>query len=93
MKFPFDQEIIGAKLKRTFSGKIEEDDLKWHQDLKNRKVLILENNGWKFQFDNELPFYLKKGDKLEIQKHVWHRVIKGDGQLVVEIEEYGEIES
>jgi len=38
--------------------------------------------------DNNLPQHLKAGDVLYIPKETYHRVIAGNGQLVVEIEEH-----
>ena len=37
--------------------------------------------------DESLPINLSNNDELFIPKLNWHRVIKGDGKLVVEIEE------
>ena len=88
MDYPFEQEVIGNKLKRTFSPEVDSDELKWHQDLKDRKVTIIEDGGWQFQMDDELPVKLSKASQIFIPKFVWHRVIKGNSQLIVEIEEF-----
>jgi len=72
---------------RTFNPDVEDDELKWHQDLKDRKVTILESNGWSFQMENELPNKLENAKQIFIPKFAWHRVLKGSGKLVVEIEE------
>jgi hypothetical protein len=37
--------------------------------------------------DDDLPNKLNVNDKLFIPKFAWHRVIKGNGNLVVSIEE------
>ena len=87
MDFPFQQEIIDNKIKRTFSPDVDSEELKWHQDLKDRKVTVIEDGGWSFQMDNSMPNKLSNAEQLFIPKFVWHRVIKGDGNLVVEIEE------
>jgi len=87
MDFPFEQIEIDNKKIRTFSPEIDDDELKWHFDLKDRKVTILESEGWEFQFDNCLPNKLKVNDNFIIPQLVWHRVIKGNGNLVVCIEE------
>lgn len=87
MDYPFEQEVIGNKLKRTFSPEVDSDELKWHQDLKDRKVTIIEDGGWQFQMDDELPVKLSKASQIFIPKFVWHRVIKGEKELVIEIEE------
>lgn len=88
MNFPFKQEIINNKIKRTFSPDIEVEELVWHQDLKDRKVTILQDGGWMFQRENELPTKLSDAKQIHIPKFVWHRVIKGKEDLIVEIEEF-----
>lgn len=87
MDFPFSQEVSGGKILRTFLNDVDSDELKWHQDLKDRKVTIIEDGGWQFQMENELPNKLSVAEQIFIPKLVWHRVIKGEGKLIVEIEE------
>lgn len=88
MEFPFEQVEIGDKKIRTFSPDVDDNELKWHQDLNDRKVTIIEGNDWLFQSENELPIKLENSKEIFIPKLVWHRVIKGKGKLVVEIEEF-----
>jgi hypothetical protein len=83
---PFKQKNIDEKKIRTFDENIDPIELKWHRDKEDRKVKIIESTNWKFQMDNELPKLLKKGDTLVIPKETFHRVIKGDGNLVIEVE-------
>lgn len=85
---PFSQYIKEGKLVRVFTPDVPADELKWHQDLKDRVVTVVEGGDWQFQMDDELPIKLKTGDILNITKYAWHRVIKGTGNLIVEIEEY-----
>lgn len=85
--FPFEQIVEDKKLIRTFHQDVEDNELKWHQDLKDRWVTILQSDGWEFQMDNGLPNKMNVGDKFFIPKFAWHRVIKGKGDLVVSIEE------
>jgi hypothetical protein len=87
MDFPFEQIEKNGKLIRTFTTDVEVEELKWHQDLKDRNVTVIEDGGWSFQLENELPVKLSKAGQIHIPKFVWHRVIKGMDQLVVEIEE------
>ena len=87
MDFPFQQYIKEGKMVRVFTPDVDSDELKWHQDLKDRKVTILESNGWSFQMENELPNKLENAKQIFIPKFAWHRVLKGSGKLVVEIEE------
>ena len=87
MEFPFQQQNKEGKIIRTFFPDTEEEELKWHQDLKDRKVTIIEDGGWQFQMEDSLPSKLSVAEQIYIPKFVWHRVIKGSGKLVVEIEE------
>lgn len=73
---------------RVFTPDVESEELKWHQDLKDRKVTVVEDGGWLFQMENDLPNKLLVAQQILIPKFVWHRVIKGEGNLVVEIEEF-----
>lgn len=70
---------------RRFSQDIDPIDLLWHRDLKNRSVKILEGNDWKIQIENELP---RSFDFITIPKLTWHRVIKGKGDLTIQIKEW-----
>ena len=87
MEYPFEQIKKEGKLIRTFSPDVDSEELKWHQDLMDRKVTIIESGGWSFQMDNGLPNKLSNAEQITIPKLVWHRVLKGDSPLVVEIEE------
>jgi hypothetical protein len=88
MDYPFQQENINDKIRRTFSPDVDSDELKWHQDLNDRKVTVIEDGGWSFQIEDDLPNKLSVAEQIYIPKFVWHRVIKGEGTLVVEIQEY-----
>lgn len=85
---PYTQQINDGKIYRTFSPDVDSDELKWHQDLKDRKVTVIEDGGWSFQMENSLPVKLCDAKQISISKFVWHRVIKGEGNLIVEIEEF-----
>ena len=88
MDFPFQQYIKEGKMVRIFTPDVESEELKWHQDLKDRKVTVVEDGGWLFQMENDLPNKLSVAQQILIPKFAWHRVIKGEGNLVVEIEEF-----
>lgn len=87
MSLPFEQYIKENRMVRVFTPDVPADELKWHQDLKDRMVTVVEGGGWEFQLENFLPNKLYTGQKIEIPKFAWHRVIKGNGNLIVEIEE------
>lgn len=85
---PFDEKIDESFKYRTFKSNIIDEELKWHFDKNDREVLIIESDNWKIQFDNKLPTEMKKGDKLFIPKGVYHRVVKGNGDLKIRIKEF-----
>jgi hypothetical protein len=85
---PFNQEKYEDHLIRIFSKDVEISELKWHADNENRKVTILESDGWLFQMDNELPIELKPGDVVNIPKGVYHRIKRGLSDLKIKIEYY-----
>ena len=70
---------------RIFSKDVDPMDLIWHMDDEDRNIEILEGKGWKFQFDNELPLSLTKGDRIFIDRHRVHRVHKGTTDLKIRI--------
>ena len=82
-----DIKLNQNKFIREFNRNIPSTELKWHQDLKDRKITILEGKNWKFQFENQIPIELKTGDKLNIPSLTWHRIIKGETNLKIQIEE------
>jgi hypothetical protein len=82
---PYKEEKQGNIIRRTFSHDVSENELVWHRDHEDRVVLPLNENDWMVQFDNELPTKLMVGEEYFIPKNVYHRVIKGSGDLMVEI--------
>ena len=86
MDFPFEEEKIDKyNFIRTFPADVDEMDLIWHADKENRIITVLEGNGWKFQFDEQLPFEMIDGIDIVIPKGVIHRVIKGKGPLKIKV--------
>lgn len=63
------------------------DECTWHRDVKDRIVQIVEGRGWKIQFDNQLPVTVRPGDRIRILAQEWHRVIPGQGDLLMIIKE------
>lgn len=70
---------------RTFSKDINKLELVWHQDAEDRDIEVLKGEGWQIQFDNELPFEVKKGDRIFIKEGRIHRVLKGNTDLKIRI--------
>ena len=83
--FPFKQFEENNKLIRVFEETIDPDELIWHQDREDRLIKVIEANGWGYQLDNQLPLRLLDNHELFIPRMIYHRVIKGDGPLIVEI--------
>lgn len=72
---------------RDFKEDIQEADLVWHRDYKSRNIYVIAGEGWKLQFDNELPFELKVGDNWFIPSMQFHRLWRGSGTLSLKIRE------
>ena len=86
--YPFKEAVISESLKiRLFDKSVSIDDLVWHRDENCRVIEVVSGSGWSFQRDNELPTSLKEGDVFNIEKESWHRLIKGEDDLVLIISE------
>lgn len=72
---------------RSFKDTIDSDELLWHQDERDRTIRIFSGKDWKLQFDDQLPFVLEEGKEYQIPNHIYHRVIKGNGDLIIRIKE------
>ena len=77
--------ITPNKFIRTFKSDVDTSELVWHRDKKNRIVEVLNDSDWLVQLENELPRKLNKGDILFIPKESYHRVIKGNTDLEIQI--------
>jgi len=85
---PYTEKSNGGYIIRKISANIDEMELIWHQDKRNRIVEIISGNNWQFQFDNELPVEINAGDVLHIPGGKIHRVIRGTTDLKIKIQEY-----
>lgn len=66
----------------------DDTELKWHRDNGDRVITIKSGSNWKLQLDNQLPIPLEIFQSYFIPKDHWHRVIKGDSDLMLEIKEF-----
>lgn len=71
---------------RTFHSYVKTDELVWHRDNEDRKITVIEGEGWQFQFNGSLPMELRKDRMFEIPRDMYHRLIKGKTKLVLRIE-------
>ena len=83
MNFPFKEVVEGDYNVRTFSQEVESKELMWHRDNEDRIVESVGNTDWMIQLDDKLPQTLT--ERVFIPKEVYHRVIKGKGDLTVKI--------
>ena len=83
----FDVLIDENNKYRLFAADVDDGELVWHQDARDRVVWVLSGKGWQFQFDNELPIQLEEGITIKIPNHIYHRVIKGTNDLIIKITE------
>ena len=83
---PYDQfDNLDGSFTRTFDPSVDEGELVWHRDRADREIKVVWNSGWQFQFDDELPVSINTVSTIPAM--VYHRLIKGDGWLVLEIKE------
>ena len=82
---PFKEIYSNGYYIRKFSGSLNKDELYWHKDKEDREIEVL-SGGWEFQYENQLPIKISKGDKFLIEKNSWHRLIKNnDEDLILKI--------
>lgn len=92
-EFPFSETPISTgpteTVIRIFKQELQDDDLKWHWDDEDRTIQAIDETDWMFQYDNQLPIPIKS--KIEIKRGVWHRIIKGTGDLSLIVEKHKDI--
>ena len=87
MGFPFSEKKVGNKLfLREFREDVDSGELVWHQDQEDRRVKVIESNGWMLQMDDRLPILMEEGTIYNIPAYEFHRIIKGEGTLKVLVE-------
>ena len=87
MRKPYYESILSENtMIRGFSQSVSQSDLVWHRDREDREIQVIGETDWMFQFDNELPFQME--GKFFIPMGVYHRVIKGDGDLKLKIKKF-----
>ena len=84
MKLPFDEKLIeNNTFIRIFDQHTDSGDYVWHRDREDRIIESLEHTDWMIQIDNELP--QKISGQIFIPQGVYHRVIKGSGDLKIKL--------
>ena len=88
MDYPFKEKQKNGFFIRTFSSDLSEMELKWHFDEQDRTVICEHDTDWMFQMDDELPTTIKKNTPIFIPEGTYHRIIKGEGDLVVKVKKH-----
>ena len=78
-----DIEIGDSSVVREFGEKIDPIELKWHRDDEDRAIISIHETDWMIQLEDRLPQNLN--DLVFIERGQWHRLIKGNGKLLVKI--------
>ncbi len=78
-----DIEVTDTYIIREFSENIDPIELKWHRDREDRTIEIIGETNWMLQLENKLPTSMNQ--PIFISKGEWHRVIKGEGTLILKI--------
>ncbi len=82
-----DKPIDVGRFIRKFNKDIDDKELIWHRDKRTRIITVMSGEDWKLQFDDLLPFILEKNKEYKILKETYHRILKGRGNLILEIRE------
>jgi hypothetical protein len=84
MIFPFKETKLEDNIFiREFSQNTDSSEMLWHRDKEDRIIESLEETDWMFQLDNQLP--QKISGEIFIPKEVYHRLIKGTGDLKIKL--------
>ena len=82
---PYKDTMLADSIIREFDVTQDSNQYVWHRDHFDRMIFVLEGTGWQFQRDNELPEEMKAGDIITVRQGEYHRIIKGQDNLVVRI--------
>lgn len=84
MNLPFKEKTIGENIfLRSFNQNIDSGEYVWHRDREDRIIESLSQTDWMIQIDNELP--KKITGQIFIPKGIYHRLIKGSGDLQIKL--------
>ena len=85
---PYREKPAGENTRiRVFSESVDSADLVWHRDRQDRIVEVIYGDGWMFQRDDSIPVQIHPGTVIDIKAREWHRLVKGNSDLVIKITE------
>ena len=70
---------------REFNESGPEEEFVWHRDRANRTIVAKEGEEWFIQMDNEMPKVIEIDKPFYIREGVFHRILKGKGNLKLQI--------
>ena len=84
MILPFQEtKISDNTFIREFSQDTDSGELVWHRDREDRIIESIDDTDWLVQLDDELPKKIE--GKILIPMGIYHRLIKGTGDLKVKV--------
>jgi hypothetical protein len=84
MTLPYKETKIGnGTFVREFSQDTDSGEFMWHRDREDRIVESIGETDWMVQLDNELPKKIE--GEVFIPIGVYHRLIKGTGDLKIKL--------
>jgi hypothetical protein len=84
IKLPFIEEKLSDNIFiRVFEQSTDSGEFMWHRDREDRIIESINETDWMIQLDDELPKLIK--DKIFIPMGVYHRLIKGTGNLKIRL--------
>ena len=86
---PYNQAIESdGCIHRVFAAGVDDVELKWHRDDRDRVVTFVTGDGWSIQLEGGLPQTACPGLVVAIPRMQWHRLIhEGGPDLHVRIRE------
>lgn len=78
-----DLEVTDFHIIREFSENIDPIELLWHRDNEDRIIEIIGETDWQIQLEDKLPTSINS--PIFIPRGLYHRVIKGKGNLKIKI--------
>lgn len=84
MTLPFKEEKLDNNIFiREFSQDTDSSEFLWHRDKEDRLIEPIEETDWLFQLDDKLPQKIE--GQIFIPKEIFHRIIKGNGDLKIKL--------
>jgi len=84
MTLPFQEtKLSDNEFIREFKQDTDSGEMVWHRDREDRIIESIGETDWLIQIDNELPKKIE--GKIFIPMGVYHRLIKGTGDLKINL--------